>query len=143
MQDAVTRTGAYEEEDYSGARYGFTLADDVTAEESVVLLEAAGASQEACEADAGIHAAIALRLRFAADFIAVLESTKSTANKEKSQQSVAEARAKCTALLKTLDLGAPKVVGEGLAKAFEPFINAHLVASTPPREIAIVDREEA
>ena len=129
VQDTVSRTGAYEEEDYTGAKYGFTLAEGVALEDAVTLLEAAGAGQEAAAsaADDNVHAAVALRLQFVVELIAVLQSTKSTANKENSQQLIATARAKCASMLKTLDLAAPKAVGEGFAKAFEPFINAHLV----------------
>ena len=90
-----------------------------------------------------MHAAIALRLQFAADLLSVLESTKSTANKEKSQLLISNARANCAAVLKTVGLAAPKAVGEGAVKAFEPFINAHLVASTPPRAIEMESRADA
>lgn len=83
-----------------------------------------------------------LRLDFAGQLLDVLHSSGDSAQAQRARSQVGKLRKTLTAMQGTLELGAPCVTAEGVAKPFEPQANG-LHASSAPQKPVVLNRPAA
>jgi hypothetical protein len=150
VKELVMYSDIAEEEDFSASLYGFTVRDEVKIDVALKDLGVAarhitsGAS-EGADDDAGpawsanespeVVAAVAARLLYMERFIEVLQSSAKVDNTQKTPDLCRKFRNVGEALLASVPHVVDTQLADGGVDPFVPFINSHLLAPTPPREI--------
>lgn len=150
----IYRAQAYHEEDFNPMTYLFPFCEERTPawlreqltsarEEIVVSLEALKGkdmSDEARSAEDALLNAMLDRLQLIGALYDTLELSDDVARAAKAQKSLANAKRHLLAAKASIALGAQDLAWE--PKPFQPHMNAHLLAPTPPRDIEKLTRHE-
>lgn len=140
VMDMVALVDVYEEEDYQSTLYGFSLCSQFDAEQATDLLakvmtQTKGSTDE--------EQAVTSRLNYVALLLTTLGSSNNITNVQKTQRLCRQLLEEGAQILGTLAIGTDLADDLSPIQPFEPFVNSHLLAPTPPREIELVAKDDA
>lgn len=137
MMQVIQSVDVYEEEDYHASLLGFSLCADHTAEQSTALLDDVLATMSG---QTPVEKGLMTRMKFLTLLLNGLSSASSVKNVQKTQRICRQLIDEGTAILDSTSLG---IELNTSPDPIQPFVNSHLLAPTPPREIESIANDKA